>query len=250
MFDAFFDSENKNGVIEKSDISYFLEKMRVFRDFDNKDSRNLKMQDVVFAFYDCLMETVKHESQAAETNVGFKTWNEALKPHVIDVNQISLNQWLNMWGRLCRGAAGISGFPYWVQLLAHIFFDAIDHDSDGQITYEELQRFYSEMIGIKGDELEKLCKEGYRAMTAVRISISLLSCKKMNLLHLFVLRIMPTPWIESNICSALPIFFWVETFMALANTFLESLTIVKCPKHSKSSIMSMKWTRTEKFLIG
>jgi len=166
MFDAFFDSENKNGVIEKSDISYFLEKMRVFRDFDNKDSRNLKMQDVVFAFYDCLMETVKHESQAAETNIGFKTWNEALKPHVIDVNQISLNQWLNMWGRLCRGAAGISGFPYWVQLLAHIFFDAIDHDSDGQITYEELQRFYSEMIGIKGDELEKLCKEGYRAMTA------------------------------------------------------------------------------------
>lgn len=166
MFNAFFDSENKDGVIGKSDISHFLEKMRGFRGFSNSDSRYLKMQDVVFAFYDCLMETVRHEYRADETNVGYETWADALKPHSIDVDNISLNQWLNMWGRLCHGAAGISGFPFWVQLLAHIFFDAIDHDSDGQISFEELKRFYSEMIGITGDDLEKLCKEGFRAMTA------------------------------------------------------------------------------------
>lgn len=165
MFKCFFDT-GSDGSISKDDIMDFLEKMRIFRDFPAADPRYLKMKDVLFAFYDCLMETVKNESQASDTNVGYESWSEALKPHAVDVKHISLNQWLNMWGKLCRGAAGISGFPFWVQLLAHIFFDAIDHDSDGKITLEEMKRFYKDMIGVQGEELEKISKEGYRALTA------------------------------------------------------------------------------------
>ena len=41
---------------------------------------------------------------------------------------ITLQQWLNMWGRLCHGAAGLSGFPIWVQLLPEVFFEVIDRD--------------------------------------------------------------------------------------------------------------------------
>ena len=59
---------------------------------------------------------------------------------------------------------------------------------------------------------------------------------------------MPTRWIENNISTALPISFWVVAFMALGNTFLESLTIVKCLRHSKSNILLMKWIKIEKFM--
>ena len=50
------------------------------------------------------------------------------RPHEVNVDKITRNQWLNMWGKLCRKASGISGFPNWVQLLAHVFFTTIDRD--------------------------------------------------------------------------------------------------------------------------
>ena len=48
----------------------------------------------------------------------------------MEADKITLIQWLNMWGRLCRGSAGISGFPIWVQLLAQMFFETIDRDGE------------------------------------------------------------------------------------------------------------------------
>ena len=80
------------------------------------------------AFYECLMDQVKTEKSASAQSKGFDNWEEALKPREVNVDDISLNQWLNMWGKLCRKASGISGFPNWVQLLAHIFFTTIDRD--------------------------------------------------------------------------------------------------------------------------
>jgi len=76
-------------------------------------------------------------------------------------------QWLNMWGRLCYGSAGISDFPIWVQILPDIFFGVIDRDNDGILAFNEFKNFYRDMVGIKDPvQLEKVCKEGYRAMTA------------------------------------------------------------------------------------
>ena len=90
-----------------------------------------------------------------------------MKPHKITAERISLAQWLNMWGRLSRGAAGISGFPDWVRLVAQVFFNVIDRDLDGVISYEELRMFYSDLIGIDKQDLDKITKEAYRSMTAV-----------------------------------------------------------------------------------
>ena len=90
---------------------------------------------------------------------------------------MNLKQWLNMWGRLCYGSAGISDFPIWVQILPDIFFKVIDRDEDGLLAYEEVKNFYKGCLGIDASKLEKTCKEGYRAMTAV-IYIVFLSNKK------------------------------------------------------------------------
>ena len=48
---------------------------------------------------------------------GFDTWEEARSVYDMRVDNISLNQWLNMWGRLCRGTAGISGENYFLNTL-------------------------------------------------------------------------------------------------------------------------------------
>ena len=100
-------------------------------------------------------------------------WAEATKPHPVDNVDITLSDWLNMWGKLCRGAAGISGFPIWVKLLCQLFFDTIDRDHDGVLSEQEIRNFYDVLIEVPQDELDKVTKEGYRAMTAVSIYLNL-----------------------------------------------------------------------------
>merc|ERR1719499_1360135 len=95
-------------------------------------------------------------------------WSEAFKRHGnVDTSRMSLNQWLNMWGRLCLGSAGISDFPIWVQLLPELFFEVADRDADGVISKEELKSFYKHISGITDAmTLERTTNEGYRALTA------------------------------------------------------------------------------------
>ena len=81
---------------------------------------------------------------------------------------MTLNQWLNMWGRLCYGSAGIADFPIWVQILPEIFFKVMDKSHNGILTCDDIKNFYKGLIGIKDPaKLEKTSKEGFRAMTAV-----------------------------------------------------------------------------------
>lgn len=168
MFKKFFDSsagKEGDGVIDKADVEDFLERMRIFRGFSATDPRYVSMKDVLFAFFDCLKDQVEREIRASPSSKGFVNWVDALAPKSID-HEVTLNQWLNMWGRLCRGAAGISGFPFWVQLLGHIFFDALDCNSDGFIDFDEYKRFYT-FVGVKSENLDKVADEGYRSLTAV-----------------------------------------------------------------------------------
>ena len=69
----------------------------------------------------------------------------------INTDNISLNQWLNMWGKLCHGAAGISGFPIWVQLLGHLFFDTIDRDGKYRVSQQVLDENF---VSIKFCEIK------------------------------------------------------------------------------------------------
>jgi hypothetical protein len=166
MFNAFFDA-NKNNYLQKFDVDVLLERMRVYCKLEKNDERYTKMNDLLYAFYDCLTDQVRKEKAASGDAIGFESWSEALKPRNISVDNITISQWLNMWGRLCHGAAGISGFPFWVQLLAHTFFYTIDRDNDGILSYQEIKNFYKDFIGVPANELDKVSKEGMRAMTAV-----------------------------------------------------------------------------------
>ena len=81
MFETFFDSDNHDGFIQKGDVVALAEKFRQFRNLKEDDTRHLRMLDILYAFYDCLMEQVKNEQVRSEFAQGFDTWAEALKPH-------------------------------------------------------------------------------------------------------------------------------------------------------------------------
>ena len=103
------------------------------------------------------------------------SWEDAFEKYSDTklVKSMTLKQWLNMWGRLCYGSAGITDFPIWVQILPEIFFKVIDRDEDGLLAFDEVKNFYKMLIGITDPvQLDKICKEGYRAMTAVRLLLA------------------------------------------------------------------------------
>jgi len=168
MFHTFFDVHGGDGIIQKRDISELLDKLRTYCGYlrIQCDSKYMQMNDVMFAFYNAMLDHVRKERACSEEAEGYSTWAEATKPHPVDNVDITLSDWLNMWGKLCRGAAGISGFPIWVKLLCQLFFDTIDRDHDGVLSEHEIRNFYDVLIEVPQDELDKVTKEGYRAMTA------------------------------------------------------------------------------------
>jgi len=166
MFNAFFDVHGGDGVIEKADIEEMLEKLRKYCGYLKSDPKYMQMNDVMYAFYNSMVDQVRKEKMCSGEAEGYKTWEEAGKPHPVNNLDITLNDWLNMWGKLCRGSAGISGFPIWVKLLCQIFFDTMDRDQDGIVNEKEMRNFYEGLIEVPKADLDKVTKEGYRAMTA------------------------------------------------------------------------------------
>jgi len=166
MFNTFFDDANGDGLLQKEDIDALMGRLAKHRNLAKGDPKLQRIEDVLNAFYDCLVDQVKLEKGGSATARGFDSWTEALRAHKVDTSNITLNQWLNLWGRLCRGTAGMSGFPIWVQVLGDIFFDTIDQDQDGVLGFEEFKTYYKNLAGVKEAELDKVAKEGYRALTA------------------------------------------------------------------------------------
>lgn len=172
MFHAFFDIE-ENGLIEQDDILAFGERMCTYTGWGKDSIEKRRMLDILETFYECVRDQVKAEylNEEATDADCLIPWNEAFDKYkdvmFNVVPKMSLKQWLNMWGRLCHGSAGISDFPIWVQLLPELFFEVGDRDGDGVLSKEELSNFYCKISGITDPKtLERTTNEGYRALTA------------------------------------------------------------------------------------
>ena len=109
MFNTFFDDANGDGLLQKEDIDALMGRLAKHRNLAKGDPKLQRIEDVLNAFYDCLVDQVKLEKGGSATARGFDSWPEALKAHKVDTSNITLTQWLNLWGRLCRGTAGMSG---------------------------------------------------------------------------------------------------------------------------------------------
>jgi len=169
LFTAFFDIE-KNNLIELDDIEAFIEKLRNYAGWEKNSRQHFYLRDIEKTFFECIKDQLKAEYQAEEVSEeeAKVSWEEAFERHSKqDTSKMNLDQWLNMWGRLCYKSAGIADFPIWVQLLPDIFFKVMDRDQDGVASLDEVTNFYQHFVGIEDkEELEKISKEGYRVMTA------------------------------------------------------------------------------------
>jgi len=167
MFNQLFDLD-KNNLIEEKDMRALADKMREYAGWGEKDETYSWISDVQMIFLECLQDQVKKEMASQGADDLSVSWKAAVESPTsgLKVTSISLRQWLNMWGRLCYGAAGLGDFPIWVQMLPKIFFEVIDQDKDGVLSQQEYTNFYSKFVGVPSQELDKVVREGYRAMTA------------------------------------------------------------------------------------
>ena len=77
MFHAFFDNHGHDGLIKKTDIDLLFEKLRTYCGYlrIQCDTKYMQMNDVMFAFYNAMVDQVKKEKASSEDAEGFSTVN-------------------------------------------------------------------------------------------------------------------------------------------------------------------------------
>jgi len=166
FFKVFFDIDG-NGVIDEHDFKLLNEKLRKIAGWETSSDEYNRLVDTNSVFFECLLDQVKVEQFLDKEGLENRTWEEALRPSKVVVNNVTLNQWLNMWAKLCSEASGINDFPIWVQLIPQVMFSVQQGKNKlNHISKDCLRHFYENFAGVKGSELEKLTEEGYNTMTA------------------------------------------------------------------------------------
>jgi len=165
FFDQFFDS-NHDGTIRADDLNVLNGRLRKVSGWSESDPNYLAMVDNNRVFLECLLDQVKGE-RTSSTHLENRTWEEALAPRKMTVSSVSLSAWLNMWGRLCQGSAGIDDFPIWVQLIPRVMFNVmVAKEGSSVITRESLRNFYINFTGIQESVVEEVATDGFRVMSA------------------------------------------------------------------------------------
>jgi Ca2+-binding EF-hand superfamily protein len=148
-FSCWFDLDN-DGLVTESDFGLLNQKIIKFAEWDDQDRYVYILKELHQNFWSCLLE-------ATDKNYHLKAKKTV---------SVTLDDWLNMWGRLTRGAMAMSNFPYWVQLLPKIMFAIIDKDGDGEISKAELKDFYQNFMKVDAKLLENLTDRAYKNMTS------------------------------------------------------------------------------------
>jgi len=164
FFQQFFDI-NGDGVISATDLPSLNERLRTVSGWSVTDPNYLTMADNNRVFFECLIDQVKAERNTE--GLENRSWAEALAPRKMTPSSVTLQAWLNMWGRLCTGSAGIDDFPIWVQLIPKIMFSAITAGQGANIiTRDALRDFYVVFSGLDKDKVEQVATVGFKTISA------------------------------------------------------------------------------------
>jgi len=160
----FFDG-NGDGHVAMDDMDEVNEKLRDVAGWSKDNPQYISLVDNNRVFMECLLDQVKKEKDSE--GLEHRTWEEALAPSKMSITHVSRSAWINMWARLCKGAAGMDDFPIWVQLLPTVLFNIIvAKEGSSIISKAALKNFYEKFAGLKGAQLEKVTEEGYRTASA------------------------------------------------------------------------------------
>ena len=73
MFNAFFDNHDSDGLIQSQDIAELLEKIRKYCGYEKTDEKYLEMEDILWAFFGCLVDQVSTETLKSSDAKGYDT---------------------------------------------------------------------------------------------------------------------------------------------------------------------------------
>jgi len=83
--------------------------------------------------------------------------------------KIDLDDWLSWWAQIVAPPDGASynDIPFWIKVMPRVFFLAINSSGNGMISKKELAAFYSSVVGLDTDRINKCLDIAYNSMTSV-----------------------------------------------------------------------------------
>lgn len=83
--------------------------------------------------------------------------------------KIDLDDWLSWWAQIVAPADGAtySDMPFWIKVMPRVFFLAINSSGSGMISKKELAAFYSSVVGLDTERINKCLDIAYNSMTSV-----------------------------------------------------------------------------------
>jgi len=149
-FNTFFDKSHK-GFIDYSDMLKLNQRILDYTSWDPKCQNAVSVGDILRNFFECLVDNTHGE----------------MSPLCLgQEGTVTLGKWLKCWARLLSRCKSVGDFPYWMQVLAKMWFLVIDRNEDGIIGHDELETFYVKFVGIDSANAVTLANEGIANMTA------------------------------------------------------------------------------------
>jgi len=149
-FNTFLDKANK-GHIKWEDMQEFNQQILKYTGWDSKSRNAEAIGDITRNFFECLVDYT-HEVDSPL----------CLKQE----GTVTVKKWLSCWSRLLTNSKNVSDFPYWMQVLAKMWFLIIDCNGDGAIDAKELEKFYVDFVGLDKAGAGKMARDGIANMTA------------------------------------------------------------------------------------
>ena len=159
---------NSDHVISQEDFDGLNSRVRHYMDWTSNNPQYLKLYEVHSLF-------IEHFLSNAESIVDKEDGFDFGEPSAdtdeenCEKTDISIDNWVNVWGDIVGNAKKPDDLPMWLQYYPKTLFETINRTGSGVISKKELKLFYTAFLdaGKLGDEaLTDLTDKSYSAMTA------------------------------------------------------------------------------------
>jgi len=151
---------NSDYVISAEDFVKLNERIRHYMDWSLNSVQFLALKELHETFLDCFLTTASKFD---------KKKDEAAEPEQPKKLEVTMEEWIDVWGTIVGKAKRMDDFPMWLQYYPKVLFDIINRSGTGTITKNELKYFYTAFMdaGKLGDQkLEEFTNDAYRNLTA------------------------------------------------------------------------------------
>ncbi|XP_017777867.1 PREDICTED: uncharacterized protein LOC108563641 [Nicrophorus vespilloides] len=142
---------DQDELICDQDFGALIERLRHFADWSTNSPEYNILREVERGFMDTFLQEIHDEK------LGFQVNGQTY---------LTLDGWLYKWAQLVTGSKSLNDFPIWLQYFVKVLFQVINRTNSGIITKEELNAFYSSVLGLESSKVDEILNLAYYAMTS------------------------------------------------------------------------------------